>query len=142
VIERALVAGVILVLAVGVAALIRRRRPTGPPRDSFPTPRQLHRADFPAPEAPWLVVVFTSATCESCPDVAATAATLASDSIVVRELAYQDARALHERYDISGVPMTLVVDVDGVVRASFVGPVTAAELRDALAAVGATDDGG
>jgi hypothetical protein len=142
VIERAVIAAVILAVAVVIAALIRRRAPTGPPRDSFPAPRAVQRSDFVRPDAPWLVAVFTSATCGSCPDVAATVATFASESVAVSELTYEAARSLHQRYGVSGVPMTLVVDEEGVVRASFVGPLAAADLRAALAGAGAPDAGG
>jgi hypothetical protein len=37
-------------------------------------------------------------------------------------------RDLHDRYRINGVPATVVVDEAGLVRASFLGPVTATDL--------------
>jgi hypothetical protein len=135
VIERAAIAAVLLVVALGIAALIRRRKPEGPPRDSFPTPRQLHRADFPRPDAPWLVALFSSTMCASCPDLAAKVKVLESDDVAACELTFQDARELHERYDISAVPMALVADHEGVVRAAFIGPTTATDLWAALAEV-------
>ena len=47
--------------------LERRRRPDAPTQPhAAETPAQLDRADFPRPDAPWLVVLFTSRTCESC----------------------------------------------------------------------------
>jgi hypothetical protein len=133
VIERALIAGVIVLVAIGVAAIIRRRKPEGPPVDSFPTPRQVHRDDFARPDAPWLVALFSSTTCGSCPDLAAKIAPLDSPQVAVTELTYQDDRGLHDRYGISAVPMVVVADADGVVRAAFVGPTSATDIWAALA---------
>ena len=42
-------------------------------------------------------------------------------------------RALHERYAIEAVPTTLIADPEGVVVASFLGPVTATDLWAAVA---------
>jgi hypothetical protein len=133
VIERVLIAGVLLLVAIAVAAVVRRRQPEGPPVDSFPTPRQLRRADFPRADAPWLVALFSSTTCGSCPDLAAKIAPLDSPQVAVAELTYQDDRALHDRYGISAVPMVVVADTEGVVRAAFVGPTSATDIWAALA---------
>lgn len=132
-ITRAIIAAAITLLAIGVAALIRRRRPEGPPVDSFPTPRQIRRGDFPRPEAPWLVALFSSTTCGSCPELAAKIAPLDSPQVAVAELTYQDDRELHDRYAISAVPMVVVADDEGVVRAAFVGPTSATDIWAALA---------
>lgn len=132
-IERALIAAAIVLVAIGVAAVIRRRKPDGPPVDSFPTPRQLHRDDFPRPDAPWLVALFSSTTCGSCPDLAAKIAVLDSSEVAVAELTYQDQREIHDRYGISAVPMVIVADADGVARAAFVGPTSATDIWAALA---------
>jgi hypothetical protein len=43
-------------------------------------------------------------------------------------------RVLHDRYRIEAVPATLVADDQGVVVASFVGPVAVADLWAAVAA--------
>jgi thioredoxin-like negative regulator of GroEL len=141
---RALIAVAITVVAIGVAALIRRREPAGPPVDSFPTPRQLHRVDFARPDAPWLVALFSSTTCGSCPDLAAKIAPLDSPLVAVTEVTYQDQRDVHDRYGISAVPMVVVADADGVVRAAFVGPTSATDIWAAVAelrAPGATGAG-
>ncbi len=60
---------------------------------------------------------------------------LASSEVAVCDLEFSEARALHERYEISGVPMVLVADAQGVVRESFVGPVSATDLWAAVARV-------
>ncbi len=132
-IERALIAAAIVVVAIGVAAIIRRRKPEGPPVDSFPTPRQLRRGDFPRPDAPWLVALFSSTTCGSCPDLAAKIAPLDTPQVAVAELTYQDDREIHDRYGISAVPMVVVADAEGVVRAAFVGPTSATDIWAAVA---------
>lgn len=132
-ITRALIAAVIALVALGVAALIRRRKPDGPPVDSFPTPRQLRRDDFPRPDAPWLVALFSSTTCGTCPDLAAKIAVLDSTEVAVTELTFQDQREIHDRYGISAVPMVVVADDEGVVRAAFVGPTSATDIWAALA---------
>ncbi|MFL6205614.1 MAG: TlpA family protein disulfide reductase, partial [Acidimicrobiales bacterium] len=79
------------------------------------------------------VAVFTSATCGTCAGVWERAQPLASDAVAVQQLEHSRDRALHERYGIDAVPATLVVDAEGVVAASFIGPVTATDLWAAVA---------
>ena len=133
-VERIVIAVVLALVAIGVAALVQRRqRPPAPVRTGYAVPAQVDRADFAHPDAPWLVAVFTSATCTSCQGVWQRAQPLGSDAVAVQELEYTRDRALHDRYEIDAVPATLVVDGDGVVVASFVGPVTATDLWAAVA---------
>jgi thioredoxin-like negative regulator of GroEL len=106
-----------------------------PVRDAHPVPRQLHRADFPQPDAPWLVVLFSSLTCESCASMREKVFALASPEVAVCDLEYSAERSLHDRYEISGVPMVVVADADGVVVESFVGPVSSTDLWAAVARV-------
>ena len=132
--ERVALAVVLALVALGVAALLQRRQhPDAPVRTGYLLPAQLDRADFARPDAPWLVAVFTSATCSTCQGVWERAQPVASDAVVVQELEYQADRAVHDRYGIEAVPTTLVADVDGVVAASFIGPVTATDLWAAVA---------
>jgi protein-disulfide isomerase len=93
----------------------------------------LDRADFDRPDAPWLVVVFSSATCLSCQDAWEKARLLESDEVAVQDVEVADHKELHQRYGIDAVPMTVVADDEGVTRASFVGVPTAADLWAALA---------
>ncbi|HKY14385.1 MAG TPA: hypothetical protein VJM33_05635, partial [Microthrixaceae bacterium] len=79
------------------------------------------------------VAVFTSDTCGTCQGVWERTRPLASDAVAVQELEYGAERALHDRYGIDTVPATLVVDGQGVVAASFIGPVTATDLWAAVA---------
>lgn len=131
---RVIVALAIVIVAVVVAIVIRGRRrdaPTAVVRGR--PPAQLDRQDFPRSDAPWLVVVFSSSTCESCADVVEKTAVLDSRSVAVTEVEFRTDRALHERYHIDAVPITVVAGDDGVVHRSFVGPVTATDLWAALA---------
>lgn len=132
--ERIVVAVVLGGLALVVAALIQRRqRPSAPVRTGYALPAQLDRADFPRPDAPWLVAVFTSATCSTCAGVWERAQPLDGPAVAVAEVEHGAQRALHDRYGIEAVPATLVADADGVVRASFLGPLTASDLWAAVA---------
>ena len=136
--ERLLVALAIVAVAVVVALVARRRRADPPTQPIGAVPAQLDRADFVRPDAAWLVVVFTSATCESCADVSRKAAVLASDDVAVAEVPYQTGKDVHARYAIDAVPLLVIADGAGVVRRSFVGPVSATDLWAAVAA--ARDD--
>ena len=128
----ALAAGLALV-ALAVAAFVQRRqRPDVPTRTGYGVPAQLDRDDFARPEVPWLVAVFTSATCDACRGVWERAQPLESAQVAVQELEYLAQRSVHDRYEIEAVPTTLVADGDGVVVASFVGPVTATDLWAAV----------
>jgi hypothetical protein len=132
---RILLAVVIAVVVVPVAIVAERRRRahTSPVRDPHPVPRQLHREDFPRPDAAWLVALFSSDTCEGCAPMWSRVAALESDDVAVVDVSWQADRALHERYQISGVPMLLVADADGVVRRAFVGSVSSTHLWAAVA---------
>ncbi len=129
------VAVALVAVAVAVAAVLRRRRrPDAPTRaSSYGAPRQLARADFPRPDVEWLVVVFTSASCHTCADVVAKARALQSARVVVHEAEFGADRELHRRYGIEAVPTLVLCDDTGVVRAGFLGPVTATDLWAAVA---------
>jgi hypothetical protein len=129
-----LIAAAIVVVAVVVAVVVRRRRPDAPTQPPGQAPAQLDRRDFERPDAPWLVVVFTSATCHTCADVVGKAAVLASDDVAVTAVEWQSNQDVHRRYRINGVPLTVIAGRDGVVRRSFAGPVTATDLWAAVAA--------
>lgn len=124
-------AGVAVALVVSVVA--RRRRPDAPTQGGFRLPAQVDRSDFPHPERPWLVVVFTSATCNACADVLAKARVAESRDVAVVDVEYTERRDLHDRYAVDAVPSLIVVDADGAVRAGFLGPVKAQDLWAAVA---------
>lgn len=132
-VARLLIAAALVLVVLGVALLARRRRAAPPPRDAYPVPAQLDRADFPRPEAPWLVAYFWSRTCDSCQGMGEKVAVLESSEVATCQLEAVDDRDLHRRYAIAAIPMVLVADTDGVVRRSFVGAVSATDLWAALA---------
>lgn len=123
----------VLVVALAIAARLRRRRPESPPRDQYPIPRQLDRADFDRPDAAWLVAYFSSETSASCQGLGPKVAVLESDAVVTCELDFVERRDLHDRYEISAIPMILLADGAGVVRRAFVGATTATDLWAAIA---------
>ena len=123
-----------LVVAAGalVAVLAERRRPQPPTQHRWSLPAQLDRRDFARPESPWLVAVFTSATCKSCEETMVKVRAVASDAVAVDEVEVKDRPELHRRYAVDAVPAILVADGEGVVRATFVGPPPAGELWAAI----------
>ena len=133
--ERFLVVAVVVLVAVVVAVVMDRRRPEAPTQGSWTVPAQLDRADFARPEAPWLVAVFTSATCDSCAQAVERAQVLASEAVAVDEAEVKARPDLHRRYHIDAVPIVVVADHEGVVRTSFTGPPSATDLWAAVAAV-------
>jgi hypothetical protein len=132
-IQQVLLVAVAMVAAVLVALALKNRRTDAPTQAGFEIPAQIDRDDFDAPDAPWLVAVFTSATCNTCADVASKAAVLASSEVAVQRIDYTVDPAMHKRYRIDAVPLLVVADGDGVVRKGFIGPVKAQDLWAAVA---------
>jgi hypothetical protein len=133
-VTRLVIVAAIVVVAVVVAAIVRRvRTPDAPTQHTYDIPPQLDRHDFDRPEAPWLVAVFTSSTCDRCRDVVGKAAALESDQVAVVDVEFTARRDLHRRYGIEAVPMVAIADADGVTRAGFLGPITATDLWAAVA---------
>ena len=121
------------VAVAGVVAALLSRRTAAPAANTHHIPRQLDRADFASPHTPWLVVVFTSATCSTCAGVVERARSLESPEVAVQEVEVSADAALHERYRIDGVPALVLADAHGAVVESFLGPVTSAVLWAAVA---------
>lgn len=131
--DRVALAGALVVAALVVAALLNRRKPAAPTQPRAEIPSQLDRSDLDDLGRDWLVVVFTSATCDSCVRATEKARVLASDDVAFVEVPWQQRRDLHDRYGITVVPTTLLCGPDGVVGASFVGAPTATDLWAAMA---------
>ena len=142
---RLLIALAIVAVAAGVAFVAQKRRaPDAPTQRRYNVPEQLDRADFPRPDAAWLVAVFTSDTCDKCAEVAGKAAVLESADVAVANLEFTQHRELHERYQVDAVPTLVIVDTHGVTQKSFLGPMTATDLWAAVAEArepGSTPDG-
>ena len=119
---------------MGIVAWFLRRRPAeAPPRDVYPVPRQLDRADFERPDAPWLVALFSSAACDSCRRLPPKLAVLESRDVATCDVDAEARGDLHRRYEVAAVPTTVVADAEGVVQRAFVGAFTATDLWAALA---------
>ena len=134
--ERLAVAVALVAVVAVVALLVGRRRATDAPSQPrrWPLPAQLDRNDFPGADRPWLAVLFTSATCDSCARVEAMVQPLASAPLAVAVLPWQEHRSLHDRYGIEAVPCFVLADHEGVVRYGVVGSdVTATDLWAAVA---------
>lgn len=132
---RVLIAAVIVVVAGAVAVVLRRRtqQQDAPTQGEHHVPVQLDRRDFDRPDAPWLVALFSSASCNSCASVRAKAEVLRSREVAVDDVEFTARRSLHEKYRIDGVPCLVVADSEGVVRGSFLGPMSATDLWAAVA---------
>ena len=142
--DRLLVLVVVAAAAATLAYLVQRRRPDAPIRTGWMVPEQLDRRDFTRPDAPWLVAVFTSASCDSCAAVVDVAGPLASAAVAVDVVEVDERREVHDRYAVDAVPMVLLVDTLGVVRDHHLGPVSATHLWGSLAELrqpGSTPDG-
>jgi len=142
-----LVVALVIVAVVAVVALVARRRrtPDAPTQRTYRAPEQLDRNDFARPDAPWLVAVFSSASCDACRSVLDKAQVLDCSDVAVVDVEYGADRSLHDRYTIEAVPTTVVADPAGVVVASFLGPMTATDLWAAVAEArepGSTPGGG
>lgn len=124
---------VLVVVAVAIAYALRRRRPEAPTQSHYRVPTQLDRADFDGADKPWLVVVFSSATCPTCAEAIAKASVVACEQVAVQDVSYQVRKDLHTRYAIDAAPTTVLADAEGVVRAAFVGAPSATDLWAAVA---------
>lgn len=125
---------VLVAVAVAAAFVVRRRSvPDAPTQSSWTVPAQVDRADFDRPDAPWLVLVFSSATCLSCAGTWSKAEQLASPHVAAQLVEAVERKDLHERYRIDAVPCVVVADREGVVRTSFLGEPSTADLWAAVA---------
>jgi hypothetical protein len=129
------IAAVLIVVAVVIAAVLRRGRvEDAPTQVDWRVPQQPRPpAVSPGPTRRGWSAVFSSASCDSwrrrrpqgrgvdCADVAVDVAEVAARPDV------------HRQYHIDAVPLVVVADADGVVRAGFLGPVTATDLWAAVA---------
>ena len=132
-VSRIILAVVVIAVAIVIARQLERRRPAPPTRDAYPVPAQLDRLDFPRPDAPWLYVLFSSRTCDTCAPMVGRVCALESEAVATVQVEAKADKALHDRYRIEGVPMVVLADSEGVVRAGFVGAVDTWELEEALA---------
>lgn len=130
---RLVIVSVVVVVAVLANIWQRRRAVDAPTQGSAALPSQIDRQDFVRPQTSWIVLAFTSSTCNTCADIVRKVRVLETDAVAIQILEYTTERELHARYKIDSVPCVLMADANGVVRANFLGPVTATDLWAALA---------
>ena len=133
--SRLVIVGVVVVVALLISLWQRKRHVDAPTQGAGEVPSQVDRADFVRPEAPWLVLAFTSATCQTCSDIERKVRVLETNNVAIQILEYTAERVLHARYKIDAVPTVLMADSNGVVQANFLAPVSATDLWAALARV-------
>lgn len=130
---RFVIVGVVVVIALLANLWQRKRQVDAPTQGASEVPYQIDRSDFARPDALWIVLAFTSATCQTCSDIERKVRVLETSSVAIQILEYTAERELHERYKIDAVPTVLMADAKGVVQANFLGPVSATDLWAALA---------
>ena len=130
---RFVIVGVVVVVALLANLWQRKRQVDAPTQGASEVPSQIDRSDFVRPDASWIVLAFTSATCQTCSDIERKVRVLETSSVAIQILEYTAERELHKRYKIDAVPAVLMADASGVVRANFLGPVSATDLWAALA---------
>lgn len=137
-----LVVGIVIAAVIAAWALERNRASrSAPVTTAAPIPGQVDRNDFARPGADWLLVMFSSAACESCSAMADRIAPLAAPDLAVDDVDFAERPALHEKYGIEAVPVVGLFDSVGVAHARFVGPTPAAELWSAIARARDSQDG-
>ena len=132
---RFIIVGVVVVVALLANLWQRKRQVDAPTQGASEVPSQIDRSDFVRPDASWIVLAFTSATCQTCSDIERKVLVLETSSVAIQILEYTAERELHKRYKIDAVPAVLMADASGVVQANFLGPVSATDLWAALARV-------
>jgi thioredoxin-related protein len=132
---RFVIVGVVVVIALLANLWQRKRQVDAPTQGASEVPSQIDRSDFVRPDASWIVLAFTSATCQTCSDIERKVRVLETSSVAIQILEYTAERELHKRYKIDAVPAVLMADASGVVQANFLGPVSATDLWAALARV-------
>ena len=129
---------VLIVLSSGAslaAVLLKKLNYRNFVTSGWSIPGHLSREDFGFLNEPWLVVIFSSESCETCKPVVAEGMTLTSLGIAIQEITAETNRGLHEKYDIDAVPMLLLVDKFGVVRSSHLGPINFGEVKKSIETV-------
>ncbi|MCB0989690.1 MAG: thioredoxin family protein [Acidimicrobiales bacterium] len=134
--ERVIIAAAIIAVALVVAFVAQRRR-TDPPTQATPVrslPQQLDREDFAAPGTTFVVVMFSSDTCDACALVSETVKAIEAPDVAFQNVSWQADKKLHARYEIESVPATVIAGPDGAVGAAFLGTIVEAELVEAMQA--------
>jgi hypothetical protein len=135
-----MVTNILLVLllgtfAVAVAFFVNRRSTDSPTVPKSSLPIQVDRNDFEHPETEWILVFFSSDSCDSCGIVRRLLKALDVCLLHIQEVTFPKDKFLHQRYGIESVPIVLLAGVDGVVVWSYAGVPHVNLLSDALSAL-------
>ena len=123
-------------VAFGISFWANRRKPDSPTVPKFVLPLQLDRHDFERPDSKWLLVLFTSETCDSCVTVLAQLPDLAITNLHIQSIEFPAQEALHKKYSVGSVPSLLLTGPQGVVEWSFAGVPPLGALSEALEQLG------
>jgi hypothetical protein len=129
------IVAIVLVVAIGLNKLLSKRTVQAPTQASPSMPTQIDRKDFSEATKDWLVLAFTSSSCNTCADIERKAVVLESRSVAVDICEYTSHREMHKKYAIDAVPTLLIADAQGVVHKGFLGPASATDIWAALARV-------
>ena len=80
---RLLIVAIVLVVAVALNKVLSKRTLQAPTQADPSMPTQIDRSDFSESSKEWLVLAFTSATCNTCADIERKAVVLKSSSVAV-----------------------------------------------------------
>ncbi|HJM29002.1 MAG: thioredoxin family protein [Acidimicrobiales bacterium] len=123
-------------VAIAVSLLVNRRSPDSPTVPRFVLPFQLDRSDFERPDSEWLLVLFSSETCDSCVTVLDQISSFAIPVLHIQNVEFPSNESLHNKYSVRSVPSLLLVDPKGVVEWSFAGIPPKGALFEALEHLG------
>ena len=129
---------VLVVLSCGasiVALLLRKLNYRNFVTSGWSIPGHLSREDFNFLNEPWLVVIFSSESCETCKPVVTEGMKLTSLGVAIQEVTAETNKGLHEKYDIDAVPMLLLLDKFGVERSSYLRPSDFDEVKKSIETV-------
>ena len=85
---RFVVVGAVVVVALLANLWQRKRQVDAPTQGTSEVPSQVDRADFVRPDSPWLVLAFTSATCQTCSYIERKVRVLETNSVAIQILEY------------------------------------------------------
>lgn len=134
---QALVVVALAAVAIAVSLIIQRRQPNAQVATSEPLPTHIDRSAFVSADVSWLLVVFSSATCLACADVWKHVQGFERSDVAVQDVEVKVEPELHRTYNIDSVPSTLLADSAGIVRKSFIGPLSPSDIDEISAVVSA-----
>lgn len=128
---------VVAVIALVTTVVSRRFAPPArqfvPPPSTFGVPAQMSLEDISPQFRPWVLVLFTSQTCEGCLRARSLAQTIRSEGLEIKFIDSSEQPGLFEKYSIEGVPLFVLCDESGLVCGHMFG--SSSELFEMIAGV-------